>query len=160
MFDIPLADGIISKYWKDGGLPIDPIRIAAEMGVPVTADASLEGSGHYEPTASREGGPLITYNPKESPVRQRFTIAHELGHHVLRHGARDRDTPENFTLGASDPVEVDANKFAADLLMPPQLVRAMVEVKNIRSLRQLARLFNVSTAAMGYRLRGMGYEIQ
>lgn len=159
MFDIPIADGIISKYWKDGTLPIDPIRIAAEMGILVTADASLEGSGHYEPTASKNGGPLITYNPKESPVRQRFTIAHELGHHVLGHGARDRDTPENFSMGTRDPKEVDANKFAADLLMPPQFVRAMVEVNNIRSLRQLSHLFHVSTAAMGYRLRSLGYDL-
>lgn len=159
MFNLSPADDIISKYWDDGSLPIDPIRIAAQMGILVMADASLGGSGHYEPTASKNGGPLITYNPMESPVRQRFTIAHELGHHALGHGPRDRDMPADFTSGANDPKEVAANRFAADLLMPAQFVRAVVEVKNIRSLRQLSQLFNVSTAAMGYRLRNLGYDI-
>ncbi|WP_297848796.1 ImmA/IrrE family metallo-endopeptidase [uncultured Desulfovibrio sp.] len=159
MFDLSPAKDIISKYWDEGSLPVDPIRIAGKMGILVMADASLEGSGHYEPTASKNGGPLITYNPMESHVRQRFTIAHELGHHVLEHGVSDRDTPANFTMTSSDPKEVEANKFAADLLMPSQFVQAVVEVKNIRSLRQLSHLFNVSTAAMGYRLRNLGYDL-
>lgn len=149
----------MKKYWQEGNLPIDPIRIAAQMGIPVTADANLGASGHYEPTANKMGGPLITYNPLEIPVRQRFTIAHELGHHVLAHGARDRDTPENFTMGSNDPEEVEANRFAAELLMPAKFVKALVEVQKVRSLRQLARLFDVSTAAMGYRLRNLGYGI-
>lgn len=159
MSDISLAHDVIAKYWDEGSLPIDPIRIAAKMGLLVMADPNLKGSGHYEPTASKNGGPLITYNPMESPERQRFTIAHELGHHVLGHGPGDLDTPENFTLGSENPKELDANKFALALLMPEQYVRAMVEVKHIRSLRQLAKLFNVSTAAMGYRLRSLGYDV-
>ena len=96
MFDIPLADGIISKYWKDGGLPIDPIRIAAKMGILVTADASLEGSGHYEPTASREGGPLITLRNRAAQAAGcRFTL-----------DARSRRKPSGFSAkrrGTAEP---------------------------------------------------------
>ena len=62
-------------------------------------------------------------------VQQRFTIAHELGHHLLEH--RDRfyvDLSANPQDG--DPPEYqsrherDANEFAADVLMPAALLRA------------------------------------
>lgn len=153
------AEGVISKYWTDNTIPIDPIRIASKMGVSVMAKANLETSGHYDPPQAQTDDPLITYNPLESPVRQRFTIAHELGHHVLNHGVGDRVAPANFTMTSSDPKEVAANQFAAELLMPGNFVRAVVEVQKIRSLKELAKIFNVSTAAMGYRLRELGYAI-
>lgn len=151
---------VLSAYWDDGSLPVDPAYIATRMGVSVMADPNLDGSGHYEPNASKSGGPLITYNPTENIVRQRFTIAHELGHHALAHGPRDRDTPENFTMIFSDPKEVAANKFAAQLLMPKDFIHAVVQVRGVRDLKRLAKLFNVSTAAMGYRLRDLGYDIK
>lgn len=154
------AKDVLSAYWDDGSLPVDPGYIATRMGVSIMADPNLDGSGHYEPTAAKNGGPLITYNPTESIVRQRFTIAHELGHHALAHGPRDRDTPENFTMFFSDPKEVAANKFAAHLLMPKDFVHALIQVRGVRDLENLASLFKVSKAAMRYRLKDLGYGIK
>lgn len=154
------ARDVLSSYWDDGSLPVDPAYIAAKMGISVMADPNLGGSGHYEPRGTKSGEPLITYDPTENIVRQRFTIAHELGHHALGHGSRDRDTPENFTMGFNDPIEIAANKFAAQLLMPKNFVHALIQVRGIRSLERLASFFKVSKAAMRYRLKDLGYDIR
>lgn len=59
------AKATLAQYWKEGAVPVDPFRIAANMGIPVLADPELEASGHYEP-AGFKGRPLITYNPRET----------------------------------------------------------------------------------------------
>lgn len=154
------AKDVLSAFWDEMVLPINPGTIAARMGISVMADPNLGASGHYEPTSEKVNGPLITYNPTEHTVRQRFTIAHELGHHALEHGPRDRDTPENFTMFFSDPKEVAANRFAAQLLMPSDYVHAAVQVRGITDLGKLASLFNVSKVAMRYRLKDLGYDVR
>lgn len=152
------ADEVLSRYWDEGSVPVDPARIAVQMGVAVMADPRLQGSGHYYP-GDTQNGPRITYNPNENIVRQRFTIAHELGHHVLKHGERDRDTPAQFTMSSHDQKELDANSFAARLLMPAKFVNAAISVARIRTVEDLARTFRVSTAAMKFRLKEMGYRV-
>src|SRR5690606_41065721 len=68
-------------------LPIS--SIAQAMGIEVVADPFLDHSGHYQ----RNGGsPRIIFNSSEPPVRQRFTVAHELGHHVNGDIDAPRDT--------------------------------------------------------------------
>ena len=76
-----------------------------------------------EETAS--GEPPTGVNSLHAPVRQRFTIAHELGHAVL-HAREGIHLDQAFRLRfrdqtsamAIDPEEIDANSFAAELLMP------------------------------------------
>ncbi|WP_082707050.1 ImmA/IrrE family metallo-endopeptidase [Pseudomonas sp. EpS/L25] len=153
------ANDVLQKYW-DGCLPVNPRAIAEAMGIEVEALTPFNQetwrpneSGHY---SYREGNPLITYNSLDAPVRQRFTIAHEIGHHV--HGDLDapRDTSEQFSSKARDPKEVAANRFAAALLMPAALVKHLVLEKRITDLSSLARTFGVSTAAMEFRLKAIG----
>ena len=155
-----IVTSILKEYWDDGSLPVDPEYIANRMGVAVASDPNLDGSGHYEPAGSKTGGPLITFNPNESIVRQRFTIAHELGHHVLRHGAQDRDTPESFKMPNNSQIEKDANTFAAQLLMPKDFLKSVIEIRLVRDIETLAAMFKVSKPAMGYRLRNLGYVIR
>lgn len=152
------AKRILKECWDDGSVPVSPSRIAAALGVAVTADPNMTGSGHYEPEGLG-GNPVITYNPTENYVRNRFTIAHELAHHVLKHGPRDRDNPIDFTLSSFDPKELAANKFAAYLLMPADSVHAAIAVARIGSVEELAKLFQVSRAAMKYRLKELGYRV-
>lgn len=106
-----------------------------------------------------EGWAVIGVNKKHSPVRQRFTIAHELGHHVLVHHDRF-----HIDLGPTDAhghppgydwqSERGANDFAAEVLMPTDFVRAAFEKSP--SVSALARTFEVSELAMGYRLLNLG----
>lgn len=147
------ANDVLKAHW-DGRLPINPALIAQDMGIEVKASSPLAvESGHY---LYRDGDPLITYNPSDAPVRRRFTIAHEIAHHV--HGDIDapRDTAEQFNSRSRDPKEVAANRFAAALLMPAGLVRHLVVDKRMTDIVKLASTFGVSTAAMEFRLRNIG----
>ena len=93
---------------------------------------------------------------REWPPRKRFTIAHELGHWILhragqqalfcRHGSvEEADRPE------LPPAEVEANAFAAALLMPADLVREHHEACS-GDLEQLCLIFDSSERAMKRRL--------
>ncbi len=157
---VKAAQSLLSKYREGKSslrLPIDPRDLAKIEGVKVIADSSLDAeniSGEF----NYEGWiPVIKYNPNDSIKRQRFTIAHELGHHMLKHGHSFRDNKKNFTLHDFDAKEVAANKFAAELLMPSDAISVMIKQRNISSVAELAKIFDVSVAAMKYRLENLGY---
>lgn len=116
----------------------------------------------------------IMVNKAHHPNRQRFTIAHELGHLVLHHNEGDRlfiDThlhtyqrvgsanadvyrqPGSSTTPAQ---EREANQFASALLMPRELILAMTHDRDIwdeLDIAALASEFAVSEQAMTIRLR-------
>lgn len=149
------AGALLNRYW-DGRLPVDPGAIAQKAGIHVVGDESLANSGlsgSFEPANS---APVIRYNPREARVRQRFTVAHELGHFALGHGAAFRDPASNFSTGAP-PVEAAANRFAAALLMPAEIVEYVIKKQAKPTLKSLATAFGVSTAAMRYRLIHLGW---
>jgi len=97
-------------------------------------------------------------------VRQRFTIAHELGHLLLHDGVPiriDRNFRVNWRKGsgvnASNVEEIEANFFAASLLMPKSMLTTAnrldhFDVEDDAEIVRLARLFRVSTQAMTFRL--------
>lgn len=144
---------VLKAHW-DFKLPVNPKAIAEQMGIEVRpADPGSRESGHY---VYRDGNPLITYNQSESTVRQRFTIAHEIGHHVNGDIDAPRDTDRQMSASVRDPREVSANRFAAALLMPTALVKHMIFEEGVTDLQKLANTFGVSTAAMEFRLRNIG----
>lgn len=146
------AREILRRYW-DGFLPVNPAEIARNMDIEVISNPSMGHSGHYR---FNYGQPVIEYNSTEARVRQRFTIAHELGHHVNGDIDAPRDTAASFSARTWDPAEVEANRFAAALLMPDYVVRALVYDEGITNIEDLAEEFGVSTVAMKYRLENLG----
>lgn len=151
------AKDVLALYW-DKKVPVRPIAIAKQMGVSVFQQSGIGESGRI--SIDNDGNAKIVLNADEPVVRQRFTIAHELGHFSLGHlsseGARlFRDTRQNFLSSNKSPKEVEANRFAARLLMPADAVRLAVQ-KGIRSIPELAELFQVSEAAMKFRLINLG----
>jgi len=130
------------------GVPVDVFRIAGWLGVGVSLDPSTSAWGELR----WEGGrPVIRLRASDALVRQRFSCAHELGHLFL-HGEGHHFRDDNATLG-TDPKEVAANRFAADLLMPANWVQELnwPEIDLVGS----ARSFGVSQAAMEVRLRSL-----
>ena len=113
---------------------------------------------------------MIIVNAANAPVRQRFTIAHEIGHFALHRGTvyldgRARvDFRDGLSSMATDQEEIDANAFAAALLMAAGWVRSAFEtvVRNttINSEDELAEVlaarFGVSRQAMLFRLINLG----
>ena len=96
----------------------------------------------------------IYINSDADPKRQRFTIAHELGHILLNHiesGKGSMAFRDSTSTKSSDPIELAANSFAAELLMPERL---MVEMyKKTDSPSDLAVIFGVSIESMKRRIR-------
>lgn len=155
MIERQAANAMLLKHWAGKTLPIDPFAIAASEGIPCRSLSwqDLSASGWYK---IENGRPVIEYNPSEPPNRQRFTIAHELGHHALGHGPRPRDTSQAL-MGSNDFMETQANRFAAELLMPAGSVQLLVIDMGITDLGILASHFQVSEPAMRYRLKNLGY---
>lgn len=151
------------------GPPVDPETLAVAEGIVVVRrrfeDADVSG------ILFRDGDHhVIGVNSAHPLVRQRFTIAHELGHRAL-HPGRELilDVPVRVNLRdktssmASDLEEIEANAFAATLLMPAQMVRDQLSQLPPARRREpdatataLARIFKVSTPALNFRLINLG----
>lgn len=152
------AAEVLRTYW-DGSLPIRVDQIAQRMGVQVVMQSgpNYQYSGYFRDASdSPTGRPMIEYNAADSYNRQRFTIAHELGHYVLEHGTSPRDYPDAFSAGINHPRERAANQFAAEILMPAETVRNAILRGYASDVDELASMFGVSTLAMGYRLDNIG----
>lgn len=132
--------------------PINPVSIAREQGLEVKF-VSFSGdfsqvSGFYDPAEE-----AIYVNKNESPLRQTFTIAHELGHALLHKEWSDSDDYKVFwrdpERNNDDPHEKEANVFAANLLVP----RVLLDQYYRRlSESDLSKLFAVSVPAIKNRL--------
>ena len=109
----------------------------------------------------KEGdGWVVGVNNLHHPNRQRFTLAHELGHYFLhRNICKNFDDNYVFTRAdeKSDPIEWEANRFAAEFLMPEDIFRQMV-VKGVTSVDDIADQFGVSTMAVRIRAKTLGMQ--
>ena len=101
---------------------------------------------------------VLWVNGTHAAVRQRFTLAHELGHLRCRHDARiEVDTFETLAGKTTDSREIQANAFAAELLAPAAGVRAMVDGEpTLDDVVLIAARFGISTVAALYRLNSLG----
>ncbi len=154
------ASRVLSEHW-DGRLPVDVMRIANSLGIEVQASHAIQESGMIQ--LEDRGGrrvPVITYKASDAPVRQRFTIAHEIGHYALGHLEGQtccfRDPASNFSSSGNSPLERAANDFAAKLLMPDKVVKFAVYEKSMTNVENLSETFGVSQVAMKYRLTNLG----
>ena len=146
------VNAILSKHWN-GSVPVDPIMIAKRLGADVYASPSLDSEGQL---FFEDNKPIIVYRPSGNDGRDRFTIAHEVGHLVLNHGPSLRDTNmDNIGVTNFDVKERDANQFAAELLMPEEKIRSAIN-QGITSFRPLCNHFGVSSSAMCIRLENLG----
>jgi len=161
------AKALRAKH-KEDALPVDVVRLATLEGVEVDrTDFGEDVSGVLVKDGERA---VIGVNGRDAPTRQRFTIAHELGHHLL-HANRDLFVDRNYIVHfrdensstGFDPLEVEANQFAAELLMPADRVRDLFnkhpfDIDDESALRRLAKTFGVSPTAMAVRLSTLGLE--
>jgi len=127
-------------------------------------------SGEFSGVVHRnsDGSAVIGINSSHRPTRQRFTIAHELGH-LLLHADKDLHIDERFPIGlrsgisgkAIDDHEIEANQFAAELLMPKEFIERDIEpfigADTVLVIQKLAHKYKVSTEAMSIRLSALRY---
>jgi Zn-dependent peptidase ImmA (M78 family) len=96
----------------------------------------------------------IEINGAHPLARQRFTLAHEISHYLL-HRELIGDGIEDTALyrsRLSDDREIEANRLAAQILMPAQLVRDVYRA-GLKFVAGLSAAFQVSDAAMRIRLK-------
>lgn len=158
------------KLLKDCGITKAPVSvddIASHMGATVSYEVFTEDlSGVLVKEKTRT---VIGVNSFHAKTRQRFTIAHECGHLALGHSGEvfvDRTVMrrDGRSSQAVDRQEIDANRFAAELLMPKEFVLTAVERRQAKKpelsssmlVEELAEEFQVSAQAMEYRLTNLG----
>lgn len=157
--------------YTNGELPVPVDEITAKLGVALvveTLDRNVSG------LLFRQGADrAIGVNAAHPMVRQRFTVAHELGHLQLHPGkelildhVRVNLRDDSSSLG-TDREEREANAFAAELLMPRSEVIGQVRrvldrggTTDARFIADLALLFDVSVQAMEFRLVNLGLRRQ
>ncbi len=138
-----------------------PVRLgllARELGINVKLSALGRGlSGLVE---SKDGGYTIKINRHETRERQRFTLAHEIAHFLLHREVIDAngEIRDNvlYRSGQPERLEHEANRLAADLIMPNDLVQSDLASIGVpvsdAVIERLAQEWQVSKAAMEIRL--------
>jgi len=134
--------------------PVDVEDLAAKNGLDVrTAEFPAEYQGVSGFINLEAGRPVVYVNSADSPHRQKFTIAHELAHWLLHENEIRTDPGKailfRIAIGETntDPLEKQANAFAAELLVPMEF---FAKVKN-KPVKDLVDMFDVSSDVIGYR---------
>ncbi len=139
--------------------PVDVDRLAESLGISVVyVNMPDEVSGTL---VRKRGLYVITINKRHPRTRQRFTLAHELGHYVLhRHiigdGVNDSSAyrtianDEYYNPGILPEHETEANQFAASLLMPKNIIDQL-RASNL-SAEEIANKLQVSHHAASIRM--------
>lgn len=162
-----LAVTKLQQYGVDT-LPIDPLVIAKNNKIQVMNaefhDASISGM-----ISKQDKQVTIYIKNNDVPTRKKFTIAHELGHFFLHLSNQeegdfvDRARSKILLSSTSDyneddrNKEIEANQFAAALLMPENEV--IKHLSDCGSIDELARRFGVSVSAMENRLLNLGWIV-
>ena len=162
------ANGILKN---SSVIPIPIESIVQSLGIKLIAhDLGNDTSGVL---IVQGESATIGYNQNESKVRNRFTIAHELGHFVLHKNAKGGlFVDKSFTVKfrGNNPLssykeEREANQFAACILMPEHLLKLELEKLVLdytedTTIGILAKKFGVSSIAMSYRIANVFSEEQ
>ncbi|MDF3217904.1 MULTISPECIES: ImmA/IrrE family metallo-endopeptidase [Mesorhizobium] len=166
--DVSHARAAARKLLQDFGVAMPPVpieRIIKSRKIVLQyapLEEDLSGMAYI-----KDGVSIIGINALHHPNRQRFSAAHELAHHVLHDqeirqavhvdkGIRVLFRDDVASLG-TEPMEIEANAFASELLIPGPLLAAAVEgggidLEDEAAIEALARRFRVSPAAMRFRL--------
>ncbi len=160
------ATGLLEEFGvKAAPVPVE--RIIKSKGIVLQfapLEDDLSGMAYI-----KDGVGIIGINALHHPNRQRFTAAHELAHHLLH--AKDIQKAVHVDKGfrmllrddvssqGVDRLEIEANAFASELLMPRKFVElvlgpAGLDIEDDAGIEALAKKFRVSVAAMRFRLAG------
>ena len=156
---------IVQRYMAQP--PVNVVQIIRDLGIRFRSQPMRDGkSGYIE---HEDGQFTITVNSSEGSQRQRFTAAHELAHYLLhrdllveRGGLARHDDSLFGEFASNNPAqpfrpshEVEANKLAAQIIMPKEAVSENY-VPDFDNVEVVSELFGVSEAAMAIRLRTLG----
>lgn len=148
------AESLINELGITFASDIDIEAIAFDSGIDVLyeplngCEATLVGFGNKA---------IATVRPSSSRGRERFSVAHEIGHWLMHRGrsfqCRADDIVQNFS--ADFRLEKEADEFASHLLMPTSMIQPAIKTINkpgLHHLQEMAVQFEVSLQAVSIRL--------
>ena len=156
-----LARRVLQDHHLEQTMPIPVIDVCLAEGIIAVRQGTFKDPGVSGMIRHTGEGHVIYVRAIDPPVRQRFTMAHELGHYLLHiRGDRNQDELSLIERGdvealyrRTDQVnerERAANLFAAALLMPTTILRMLGDAYKPRTL---AQFLAVSEEALKIRLK-------
>lgn len=132
-------------HWKVANGPIfNLVKLLEDNGLIIVYTDSYEKlDGMAIP--DDENIPIIYLNRNKPPDRQRFTLAHELGHIVMH---------SDYIPKIIDNVEEEADRFASEFLMPTNEFKSLIlgRKMNVLDLGEFKRYWRTSMASILYKL--------
>jgi Zn-dependent peptidase ImmA (M78 family) len=136
--------------------PVDVYELARLNGLEIIEKKFPKEQSHISGFVTIDNGINRMYvNLNDAPSRRKFTVAHELGHWLLHSEELEKNPNRSILFRIAigelnkDPLEKEANIFAANLLVPLKLLN---KYRDNKTIEQLSELFNVSKDVIGYRL--------
>nr|WP_281720199.1 ImmA/IrrE family metallo-endopeptidase [Nitrosomonas nitrosa] len=161
-FRLTMSTQCGEKLARDEGykaFPVNPIAIARKHGIHVEQKRP-EMSGISGALIFAGNNPIIIYSTEHANKGfENFSVAHELGHYFLpghpeeiQRAGGAHMSRSGFSEGNSS-IEIEADHFAAGLLMPHYLVRQTLGAGQVglQGIRQLANQANASLTAAAIR---------
>lgn len=146
----------VRLFWGLGRQPIDDITLLLEnAGIPVLAlDIENRKQAGFFYFANTLGRPLIGVNTYEqSLARQRFSLAHELGHLLMHRHVLPSETANRTT---NKQIELQAHRFASAFLFPREAFRREVYDFSLAEFAVLKRTWGVAVLTQIIRARSLG----
>jgi len=169
--EIKAAKEIIKAYnYTKYNLSIDIYKIMTEKNIIIKeVDLPNKISGVLD---TRGNQPIVLIQKEHGKERKRFSLAHEFGHFILNSSPRgvhlDKNTyfRSNLSSYGTDIEEKKANRFAAELLIPSDILWEILsenmtdlidseEDEGLEVLTKLAQRFEVSVAALTIKISGV-----
>lgn len=162
---------LLKKYQES--VPVNVEGFIRTVGAELKKDAELPKGISGQVVRNPEGRYVVSTAKGEHYFRQRFTMAHELGHLILHRSLLDRVGGVDDNVKYRSTTEGDiynsfidlvherqANSFAANLLMPAEKVREKLDEFSTQgrtpTLKDMYQEFQVSRSAMEWRLKNLG----
>ena len=152
--------------------PVPVLDVAEKMGLKVVLKRAEDDLSGFLLRDERHHRTIIGVNRRHHPNRRRFTIAHEIGHYLLHRGEElhvDRvvngyqiKLRDSHSSEGTEVDEMEANLFAAELLMPIQFIDADLAkyaplcLSDDDKIKMLSLRYGVSTQALTLRLTYLG----
>jgi len=164
-----LVDRLLSQH-QVRHAPVPVVAIAEALGIVVHESSTQDGLSGFLYRDRKQDLTIIGVNADHHSNRKKFTTAHELGHYLL-HDFQDVHVDRDFKVWlrsdtsskGTEIEEKEANLFAAELLMPTQILEreirdiGHIDLDDGEVLDELAGKYGVSVQAMTFRLAYLGY---
>jgi hypothetical protein len=154
---------VIRRHQDEPPVQVVPIARDLDLEVYRASGWPEDLSGMIIKDEGTASGFAIFVNADHHEVRRRFTIAHEIAHFILHRDLIGDGIQDDalYRSGLSNRVEAQANRLAADILMPRHLIDAVIKSGRVAAddVTAMARIFNVSKDAMSIRLLGVSSNV-